>query len=315
MISIIIPLYNKASNIKKTIQSILSQDYQDFEMIIVNDGSTDNSVEIINNSFCDDRITIIQQENKGASAARNRGVEASRFTYLSFIDADDEWEPDYLTKIVESINLFPHAEMFCTAGLLKSESGDIKYRAKKSLNDTIKIIDFFKNPYFYTNTSSVVVTKSIFLASGKFPENLKSNEDVACLHKLSFLTTVVYCGKPLSIYNRGTEGHLSNVVHFSVPVNLVKRINYVHEGWISTNCKDKWYLLFIKNEIRNEILRFIKTGNYNSALYIIDNVSDELRDQFNKMELGLYRKKSLKFFSYLLIYFKKLIFKIKTIQN
>lgn len=315
MISIVIPLYNKAANIKKTIESILAQDYQDYEVIIVNDGSTDNSVEVINNSFHDDRITIIHQENKGASAARNRGVEASRFTYLSFIDADDEWESEYLSKIVESINFFPKAEMFCTAGILKSEKGEVKYRAKKGLIDAIKIVDFFKNPYFYTNTSSVVVTKSVFEAAGKFPENLKSNEDVACLHRMALLTNVVYCGKPLSIYNRGTEGHLSNVVHFSVPVNLVKRINYVHEAWISTNCKNNWYLLFIKNEIRNEILRFIKMGNNNSAFYIIDNISDELKDQFKKMELGLYKKKSFKYFSYLLIYFKKLIFKIKTFQN
>ena len=95
MISIIIPLYNKEANIKKTLKSVLAQDYSDFELIIVNDGSTDKSVEVINSSFNDSRIQIINQENKGASAARNRGVEASKFNYISFIDADDEWETDY----------------------------------------------------------------------------------------------------------------------------------------------------------------------------------------------------------------------------
>ncbi len=312
MISIIIPLYNKEANIRKTLKSVLAQDYSEFELIIVNDGSTDKSVEVINSSFNDSRINIINQENKGASAARNRGVEASKFNYISFIDADDEWEPDYLSKIIESIKLFPTAEMFCTAGILRSESGAVTYRAKKELFNTIKIIDFFKNPYFYTNTSSVVVTKSIFLLSGKFPENLKSNEDVACLHRLSLLTQVVYCGKPLSIYNRGIDGHLSSVVHFSVPVNLVSRINYVHEGWVATKCLNKWYLYFIKNEIRSEILKYIKAKNQKSVNYIVDNIVDGLSNRFSKFELEIYKKEKLKLLSYFIIYAKKIVFKIRT---
>lgn len=315
MISIIIPLYNKEANIRRTLKSVLDQDFRNFELIIVNDGSTDNSVEVINNSFNDDRICIINQENKGASAARNRGVEASKYNYISFIDADDEWEPDYLSKIIESIKLYPSAEMFCTAGILRSESGAVTYRAKKELFNTIKIIDFFKNPYFYTNTSSVVVTKSIFLLSGKFPENLKSNEDIACLHKLSLLTQVVYCGKPLSIYNRGIDGHLSSVVHFSVPKNLVSRINYVHEGWMATNRLNKWYLYFIKNEIRSEVLKYIKAKNYKSVEYITENIIQDLSSRFNKFELKIYKSANLKPLSYFIIYANKIIYKIRTINN
>jgi glycosyltransferase involved in cell wall biosynthesis len=312
MISIIIPLYNKEANIKKTLKSVLAQNYSNFELIIVNDGSTDKSVEVINSSFNDSRIQIINQENKGASVARNRGVEASKFNYISFIDADDEWEPDYLSKIIESIKLFPMAEMFCTAGILRSESGAVTYRAKKNLFNAIKIIDFFKNPYFYTNTSSVVVTKSIFLASGKFPENLKSNEDIACLHKLSLLTQVVYCGKPLSIYNRGIDGHLSSVVHHSVPVNLISRINYVHAGWVATKCLNKWYLYFIKNEIRSEILKYLKVDKHESVKYIVDNIDNDLSNRFSKFELNIYKRKELKPLSYFIIYAKKIIFKIRT---
>ena len=315
MISIIIPLYNKEANIKKTLKSVLAQDYSNFEIVIVNDGSTDNSVEVINTSFTDSRIHIINQENKGASAARNRGVEAAKFEYLSFIDADDEWEPDYLSKIIESISLFPQAEMFCTAGILRSESGAVTYRAKKQFFNTIKIIDFFKNPYFYTNTSSVVVTKSIFLASGKFPENLKSNEDIACLHKLSLLTQVVYCGKPLSIYNRGTEGHLSSIVHYPVPVNLVSRINYVHAGWVETNCLNKWYLYFIKNEIRSEVLKYLKVDKHESVNYIVNTIDNDLSKRFSKLEINIYKRKELKTISYLIIYAKKIIFKLRTINN
>jgi glycosyltransferase involved in cell wall biosynthesis len=103
MISVIIPLYNKAHTIVNTLNTVLRQTFQDFEIVIVNDGSTDNGVEVITTAFNDVRIKIINQANGGVSGARNTGADAAQYNYLAFLDADDEWKLGYLAKIYEAI--------------------------------------------------------------------------------------------------------------------------------------------------------------------------------------------------------------------
>ena len=105
MISIIIPLYNKATSIKRTIHSVLSQSYTDFELIIINDGSTDNSAEIVNKQFYDKRIRYIYQDNAGVSSARNRGIKEAIGEWILFLDADDVLYPNAL-KILISKSVF-----------------------------------------------------------------------------------------------------------------------------------------------------------------------------------------------------------------
>ena len=104
MISIVIPLYNKAHTIVHTLNAVFKQEYQDFEVIIVDDGSTDNGVGIIQQHFHDNRIRIFHQENQGVSVARNRGVEEARCEYVALLDGDDEWHPDYLKIMTKHIH-------------------------------------------------------------------------------------------------------------------------------------------------------------------------------------------------------------------
>lgn len=94
-ISVIIPLYNKEKSIRRTIESLQKQTFQSFEIVIVNDGSTDNSVEIVNR-IDDDRIRLINQDNAGPGAARNTGVKNAQAEWIVFLDADDELLPDAL---------------------------------------------------------------------------------------------------------------------------------------------------------------------------------------------------------------------------
>ena len=93
--SVIIPLYNKENLIEQTISGLLDQSFTDFEVIIVNDGSTDNSLEKINH-LIDNRFKIINQDNKGASFARNIGIENSNGNYIALLDADDYWNTNHL---------------------------------------------------------------------------------------------------------------------------------------------------------------------------------------------------------------------------
>ncbi len=111
MISVVIPLYNKEQIIEKCLQSVLSQDYDDFEVIIVNDGSTDRSVEIVK-AIDDSRIRLIEQENGGPSKARNTGVKNAKGDWIVFLDADDEFLSGALKKFCNLIQNHPNVSMF-----------------------------------------------------------------------------------------------------------------------------------------------------------------------------------------------------------
>src|SRR5690606_8126065 len=98
--SVIIPLYNKENFVAATIDSVLAQSFSDFELIVVDDGSSDNSGQIVQ-SYTDKRITYIRTENRGVSSARNLGIEKASADYITFLDADDLWKPDFLQRSEE----------------------------------------------------------------------------------------------------------------------------------------------------------------------------------------------------------------------
>ena len=103
--SVIVPLYNKENFVENTLKSVLNQNFTDFEVIIVNDGSIDKSEEKVK-GFNDDRIKYFYQENQGASSARNFGIEKANSNYIAFIDADDYWFPNFLQEMFNNINEF-----------------------------------------------------------------------------------------------------------------------------------------------------------------------------------------------------------------
>ncbi len=120
--SVVIPLYNKACFIERALVSVLAQTHSDFEIIVIDDGSADNSVDVVNNfllknSFKDSIVRLIKQENSGASVARNRGILESKSEYIAFLDADDEWLPDFLEEISCLVDQFPNAGLYTTAFL------------------------------------------------------------------------------------------------------------------------------------------------------------------------------------------------------
>ena len=111
MFSIVIPLYNKENSIQSTLKSILSQTYQKFEIVVVDDGSTDSSAEKVLEIF-DERIRLIRKENGGVCSARNRGIKEAKYDYIALLDADDTWDENYLNEQVKMINDYPNAKMW-----------------------------------------------------------------------------------------------------------------------------------------------------------------------------------------------------------
>jgi len=180
--SIIIPLYNKERYIENAIQSILKQTVADYEIIIVNDGSTDKSKEIIS-KYSSEKIKIIDHpKNKGLSAARNTGIKNSNSDYITFLDADDLWYPHYLQTIQNLIYSFPEAHIFATnydevypKTTLKPHNG-----SEDLPLDFNGIIDFFKinlKQGIYT-PSSVCWHKPVFETIGYYDEKITFSEDL-----------------------------------------------------------------------------------------------------------------------------------------
>lgn len=121
--SVVIPLFNKAWSIRLTLESVLAQTFQDFEIIIVDDGSDDGSA-ICASSINDPRLIILSQANAGASAARNAGIAAAHGEWIAFLDADDWWHPDYLKNQFETIDSHPNVDMVTTSFRFMPQSVD-----------------------------------------------------------------------------------------------------------------------------------------------------------------------------------------------
>ena len=112
-VSVIIPIYNKTLYVAKALDSVLAQTFTDYECIIINDGSTDDSASVvkqwIQNKACSDRFRLINQQNAGVSEARNHGIASSQGEYVAFLDADDWWSPTYLEKMISFAAEYPEA--------------------------------------------------------------------------------------------------------------------------------------------------------------------------------------------------------------
>ena len=124
MISVVIPLYNKEKSITSTLRTVLNQTFRDYEIVIVNDGSTDGSVEEIE-KVQDDRIRLVHQPNAGVSAARNRGIEEAKGDLIAFLDADDEWKPEYLATQYHLFQKYPECSVFACNYEFRDVSGKV----------------------------------------------------------------------------------------------------------------------------------------------------------------------------------------------
>lgn len=261
MISIVIPLYNKAHTIERTLGSVLNQTFKDFEIVIVNDGSTDNGVEVIKNFTKDPRIRIVNQENQGVSAARNRGVAEAKYEYLAFLDGDDEWLFLYLQAVVDAIKKYPDAGMICTALMVMGKNVCSFRIAEKYKNKSLKI-NYFENPHMFGHTSSNVIKKTVFQQTQEFPVGMKENEDYACFFSIALITNVIYIGIPLSIYHGDVIGQATSSINNNERVkHIVNRFNLCYEKWVDTGKKNQLFLTFMKYELRTTILSRLKSKN------------------------------------------------------
>jgi len=199
--SVIIPLYNKEQFIEATLNSVLSQVFGDFEIIIINDGSTDNSEQKVL-AFSDSRIRYYSKENGGVSSARNLGMRYAGSDYITFIDADDYWYPEFLETMYSSIQKFPSEQVFSAA--IEVASPKQVYAASYSIPDANEyaVVDYFKASQNESViwTSCAVFHKKVFDVAGVFDPLIRSGEDIDLWVRIGLLYKIVFCNKILARY-------------------------------------------------------------------------------------------------------------------
>lgn len=181
-VSVVIPLYNKAPYIERALRSVLAQIFQDFEIIVIDDGSTDDGAQIVK-SISDKRIRLVQQKNAGVSAARNKGIELANADLIAFLDADDAWKPEFLETILRLRKKFPEAGAYATAYEEVFTGGKIivpKFKAIPSPPWEGIIPRYFHSTLGPppVNASAIAVPKSIFKKIGNFPVGEPLGEDL-----------------------------------------------------------------------------------------------------------------------------------------
>ena len=206
--SVVIPLYNKEKYIQRTLISVLNQTFTNFEILIVDDGSTDKSCDIIN-SINDDRVRLVHQDNGGPSKARNRGIKEAKGKFIAFLDADDEWLLEKLEKQYAFHSKNPDVFWSCTA--FKASGGKreehIAYSKDGVIEDALDAI----MDGMTIQTSTVVIKTSVFENDRLlFNESFKRSEDREVWYKLACLyPSVGYLKTELLIYYVETEGSLN----------------------------------------------------------------------------------------------------------
>lgn len=211
--SIVIPLYNKENSIVKTIQSVLLQSYTNYEIIVVDDGSTDHSVQRVD-EMTDYRIRLIRKENGGVCSARNVGVKEAKYNYIALLDADDWWERNYLEEQVKLINDFPEAKMW-GMNYAETYSGKIAREVPTGLPKSYRgyVDDYFQmkgrvSDLFHS--SAIVIKKEIFEQVGYFDERIKYAEDNDMWFRIIATNKVAFYDKYLVKYVQDAENRAMN---------------------------------------------------------------------------------------------------------
>lgn len=210
MFSIIIPVYNKAPYVAKAIQSVLDQTYQEFELIVVDDGSTDNSLEVIKSlSLSTFNFQLSTQVNSGVSTARNNGVAQAKYDYICFLDADDWWAPDFLKEMKNLIEKYPDAGIYGTSYFKVKDKKNIKANIGVETNFTDGVINYCqvyaKTLWMPLTSISVAIPKNVFEKEKGFKPQLKLGEDFDLWIRIAMEYSVAFLNKPLAYYNQDVD--------------------------------------------------------------------------------------------------------------
>lgn len=233
-ISVIIPLYNKAPYIKRAIDSVLTQTIQNFEIIIVNDGSTDGSEKIVKN-YSDSRIQLFNQVNQGVSVARNRGITLANAELVAFLDADDEWKPEFLETVLQLHNKYPHSAVWGTEVIVERGGIYRRFHIKYPFDDEDGVIpSYFRYTACNSHPISIIASlfrKEVLEECGGFNTNMIQHEDYDLLDRIAYNYDIAYSTVPMAVIHANASGFDTRIPKLRDDVQLpfVKYLSKIPE--------------------------------------------------------------------------------------
>jgi len=275
-LSVVIPLYNKENEIDRAIKSVLNQTISPKEIIVIDDGSKDRSRQVAE-KIQDARLRVISQPNAGECGARNRGIIEAQYPLIGFLDADDEWKPDFLERIESLILDFPTAGAFATSAQIQKPDGTITYPKLGNLPSepwsglTPNFFELFQHGYAF-NASSIVIPKKILKEVGMFPEGIKISGDVACWVNIAIRYPIAFVSSPSVIYHQEAQNRVGNIYK---PVNEMPYIQPIltalETGKLPLSMKDE-ALEFIAQKQIMVAVENIMSGNPGYARKLLNSV-------------------------------------------
>ena len=266
-LSVIIPLYNKAPYIRKALESVFAQTYTDFELIIVDDGSTDDSAAIAEECLHTSHLSplafrLLKQQNAGVSAARNNGVAQSHGDYIAFLDADDWWEATFLEKMAQLIEDYPEAGLYA--------SNYIYYKPGKThvaVNNVETGYFNYPKAYYESGTMpvtsiSVAIPRRVLDEMGGFPLGIKLGEDFLLWARIAMQYKVAFLNEPLAWYNNDVPATLRATRNLHAPEHHM----LFNLGRLGDEAKgDDWQMLIDKLRVNSLLEYWISKEYHNQA--------------------------------------------------
>ncbi|HZF01834.1 MAG TPA: glycosyltransferase [Methylomirabilota bacterium] len=257
LVSVIIPVFNRAHCVANAVESVLAQTFRNFEIIAVDDGSTDGTAEVLEKFG--DQIRLLRQKNRGVSAARNAGIRAARGKWIAFLDSDDRWFPEKLDRQLAAMEKYPVKMSFTRCMNAQGELlRDIEFVSAALREPEIFLVENAvdsiclspRHPLIQT----MIVEKEILENTGLFDESFHAAEDAELIFRLSFLSGFIYVDHPLTIVFENS----SNSLTYSVKLDSLARRN---QSYLRLLAEMYWRLVEISPEkisvMRNRIGYFM----------------------------------------------------------
>lgn len=205
-VSVVIPLYMNAEKILRSVRSVQAQTYPYWELVVVDDGSSDDGAERVR-AVGDSRIRVHTQSNQGVSAARNRGIQLATSDLIAFLDADDEWRPNFLETVVVMARTYPHSAWYATGyqirhpreGVFNSRLRGVKADFSRGLLPNYFLVAVQSDPPVWS--SAVAIRRAAIEAIGGFPAGIASGEDLLTWARLAVRYQLAYDIRPLAIFH------------------------------------------------------------------------------------------------------------------
>lgn len=266
LFSVVIPLYNKEKYISRAISSVLEQTYSKFELIIVNDGSTDSSLEVAS-KFSDPRIKLLSKENGGESSARNYGISNSKGDFITFLDADDEWFPGYLELFNRAISENKDVNFFAIGYEIIESNGEkntVKYPVKDKYI-RFNLIEYLKQSINMQIASSntVAISSELTRRVDGFRIGLKRGPDRDYWLRIMLEENwMVFINHIAAAYHREAENRVCNTSNIKAEEDMIFLLDEYIKNFNLDNRTSRILHIYLSHFSINRTIEYYRSGNY-----------------------------------------------------